>query len=846
MHPFHEYLSGQLNDMLKKRRVVVFYDPRHEFMPFFSDEIKREQTKQSGLFKIGIQKGEVLFIQYEGSFFEIRNTVEHILSQDEPDPLIIYIPGLDRDRQGSVLMELEKGGTPYEPQLKRLALNLLRKHFSDGQIDDMLRPEFIGYKDVISLIKQGEEEEMASVLRSIFEGARGESLIIEWLATDANDAAILQKKADIELQKLIKARIGLSIKDNPSLEETRDKLTRYLLVNEFRSDLGCDPPQSLGMVLMPPNKEYLERIRKITKGLREKKGDQYASLADKVENDLGLPQAELDAKHLGTIDTFRFEEKSLLSYASDLICEKRYGDALKIIAERIRSFWVDRDVARQAQWEAARLIAKLGSEIDRIRLELNKSSSSPEMWIKKYTSENGWFQVDDYHRRLETWIAKMDEDPESEQALNVVRQEHEELIKKMASSFAKILGESDWNVSNVLPQTRIYPEIVKPMSGQVALFAVDAMRYDMGVELSQQLEGAQDLTLRPATAALPTITPVGMAALLPESSSSYSVVENAGKLSVSIENAYMSNLNDRLKFLKAKVPDFVDLTLGKILSNSPSKLEKMVGDASLILVRSQEIDALGENVDELTARAAMEGVIGNVARAVRKLANAGIENFVITADHGHQFSTRKEDDMKTDSPGGDTVELHRRCWIGHGGKTPTGTVRISGPELGYDTNLDFVFPTGLGVFKSGGGLSFHHGGISLQEMVIPVISLRIPTQKPTAKQGELVELRGLPEKITHRTFGIKVYAAGTLFSTEANSIRIVLIADNQQVGQAGMAIGGELDRQSGVLNVDPNAEANVGMMLTKSDCDSIRIVVLDPENDAVLAQSDEIPVKLGI
>ena len=32
-------------------------------------------------------------------------------------------------------MELEKGGTCYEPQLKRLALNVLRKRFTDGQID---------------------------------------------------------------------------------------------------------------------------------------------------------------------------------------------------------------------------------------------------------------------------------------------------------------------------------------------------------------------------------------------------------------------------------------------------------------------------------------------------------------------------------------------------------------------------------------------------------------------------------------------------------------------------------------------------------------------------------------
>jgi len=120
------------------------------------------------------------------------------------------------------------------------------------------------------------------------------------------------------------------------------------------------------------------------------------------------------------------------------------------------------------------------------------------------------------------------------------------------------------------------------------------------------------------------------------------------------------------------------------------------------------------------------------------------------------------------------------------------------------------------------------------------------TQKAVAQTGDVVELRGLPEKITNRTIGIRVYAAGTLFTTDPINLRIVLLSENEQVGQAGMAIGGELDRQSGILCVEPNAEANVGMMLTNSDCESIRIVILDPENDAVLAQSDEIPVKLGI
>ena len=600
------------------------------------------------------------------------------------------------------------------------------------------------------------------------------------------------------------------------------------------------------MVPEPSGKEHVERLRNVAESLRRGHTDRYVDLAKKVEADLVLGRAKFDAGRLGNIDTFRFEERALLAYASELICVREYKKALGIVASRSRSFWVDRDVSRQAQWEASRLMAELGGEIEKVRPALGKINGNPAKWVEAYSSEDGWFRVDELQRRLETWFAKMDEEPETEKGLALVRREHEELLKKMADGFAKVLGEAGWTVPGVLHQTQVYPEVVQTMGGRVAYFFVDAMRFEMGVELARQLEGTRDLTIRPAIAALPTITPVGMAALLPGASASLSVVERNRKLAASIEGTAMSGLSERLKFLKAKVPDVTDIALGRLLSSSPSTLSKAIADSSLVVVRSQEIDALGENVDELTARAAMEGVIGNVGRAIRKLAAAGIENFVVTADHGHQFSMRKDDDMKTDNPGGVAVDIHRRCWIGHGGTTPPGTVRVSGAELGYDTELDVVFPTGLGVFKAGGGLSFHHGSVSLQEIVIPVLSLRIPVRDIRAPAEKIAKLFGVPEKITNRTFGVRIFLAGDLFRTEPVAVRVVVISGNEQVGQAGMAIGGDLDRPSGILHVNPNSEASVGMMLTRDDCDSVRVVVLNPATDAVLDQSDELPVKLGI
>jgi len=844
MHAFHSYLCDRLDEQLGKRSVVVFYDPRSEFLPFFERELVPEPADP--LPRVTIGDRAVYLARYEGSFFGLRAAVEPIVAADKPAPLILYLPGVARDRLGSVLMELEKGGACYEPALRRLALHVLRQRFTDGQIDELLRPASLGYDDIVSFLEQGASGQVASMLHGLFNGAQGEALLAEWLASEAKDAAMVEKDALPELLKLIKARLGLVLPDGTGLTEVRDRLARFVLVNEFRADLAADPPAAIGRVPVASGQEPLQRVRNLAADLRRHYPDAYVGLADQVERDLGLANAAVDAAHLGAIDTFRFEEERLLGLAADLIANKQYAAALEVITGRGHSFWVDRDLRRQSQWEACRLMAELGREQGPIRQALSRLGQEPAKWLAAYTAPDGWHRADALHRRLEAWVANLDEEPRAEQALAVVRYEHEHLLRAMADGFGKALAAAGWTLPDALHQTRIYPEVVERMGGRVAYILVDALRYEMGVELARRIEGAQDLTLRAALCALPSITPVGMAALLPGASASFDLVRARGKLAARIEGVDMPGLNERLKFLKARVPGVVDMTLGNLLGSAPVKVAKALGSAPLVLIRSQEIDFVGEMDGDLLARQVMDTVIGNLARAVKKLAAAGIGHFVITADHGHQFSSRKDDDMKTDNPGGDTLELHRRCWIGQGGSTPPGALRLTGAELGYGSDLEFIFPTGLGVFKGGGNLSFHHGGFSLQELVIPVISLRLATGKAAEAPGVRVRLMDYPAQVTNRTFGLKLAAVGDLLATEPLSLRVLLISGAQEVGRAGMAVGGTFERDTGTLLLAPGAEASVGMMLTHDTCASLRILVLDARTDGVLAQSAELAVKLGI
>jgi hypothetical protein len=170
---------------------------------------------------------------------------------------------------------------------------------------------------------------------------------------------------------------------------------------------------------------------------------------------------------------------------------------------------------------------------------------------------------------------------------------------------------------------------------------------------------------------------------------------------------------------------------------------------------------------------------------------------------------------------------------------------VNGADLGYSTDLDFMFPTGLGVFTTPGGLSYHHGGSSLQELIIPVISFRIPGEVQEQRAAQ-VHLSECPTTVTNRTFGIVVTVEPALFSEGPVALRPLIICEGEHAGQAGMAHGAEFDRSTGCLQAEPGAQVSVGMMLTRDDCAKVQVVLQDPTTDAVLAQSGEIPVKLVI
>ena len=849
MHPLHDYVAKQLAEKIKSRHVVVWYDERSEFAPFVS-ELRLGSRVDGELTTVAVGGSSVKLAEYAGSMFELRAAVEPHVSRDVPDAVVIYMPGCARDRRGSVLMELEKAGATWEPQLRQLAKNVLLQKYTLGVVDEILQLDRkVSYEDLARAVEGSNGREPPSILKSIFHNASGnDALLALWLVSEPRDTEITNKNATGELIKLVRARLGLELPESASLAKLRAITLRYVLAGEFRLDLMCEPPASLDVIPRPTSKNEESAVRELARRLRTNFADTYVGLADRVEDELGLKNVKLPAGGLGTVDTFRFEEGALLRYADELIGGGKFDEALTLIAECEHSFWLNRDVGRKALWEASRRMAELGRVALQVRGAVNKTGGDAARWLDAYTSKDGWYRLDQAQRRLEAWVTNLDEDA-AENPLGVVRRAYEDTCHVMAVGFTKALEKVDWAVAGTLHQTRIFSEVLSEQPKPVAYFLVDAMRFEMGVELAERLPRTSEVTVRPAVGALPSITPIGMAALMPGASSSFSVIEQSGKLGARIDETFLPDLASRKKFAAARVPKLVDFALDELLSLQPSKLAKKLDGAQVVAVRSQEIDHAGEAGFTFQARQVMDTVIDNLARAIRKLSAAGVEQAVVTADHGHLFFPADRDEsMRTDAPGGSTVELHRRCWIGRGGSTPPGCVRVSASALGYVSDLDFVFPTGCGVFRAGGDLAFHHGGPSLQELVIPVLTVRTKARETVRPSASPIEVTGMPEVVTNRIFSVTITFGERQMALGATGIHVrpLLITAGKQVGAVGMVVGAQFDRTTECVRLEPNIPVTVAFLLNDESVASLRVVVQDPATDAELYRSPtEIPVRLG-
>jgi hypothetical protein len=786
-----EHLVELIAKQVDEKGLVVWYDP--------------EQAYGTAAAELTLPKTTVA--RYDGSFLKLRKGIDHLLNDVQAPRLVVYVP-IDREKTHSALIELDCAGVIMQPRqqppacntrLSVVARNALKPILGEDQVGEIERQVEAGklsLDDLNSLADKGKDIS-TGVLTLIFGSANPQEVGLAFLHDDQHDEEIEKKEVGKELRHLLQVSFDIELPAAEPLAKWRVKLSRHLLLTDLFADLKKRVPSSLSSVSVAHSTGGVDaclRLARTWRNSREHR-DSYVTAANKSEQEIGLGQLDLPVEPLKENETFLCVERALLAHVEGELLKAATPELLQLANYRLSRFWADVVPALQARWALVSSAAEVLLEADRVGKAIKKAPSTVPALIKAYADdEEPWCLLDTHHRHMESRkynfeFAASEDHQGLEMLITKAEQRYSEVGSDLAKHFITQFSKAKHPIKGLLRQRDFFEKQVKPHlgEGKVAYVWVDALRFEMARELSRLLKDDFTLELQPALGTIPTITEIGMAALLPKAHESAKVIGvGAGKLGLEIAGKVMKDRKDRVAFLKehAGVPVF-DAKLDDLLPKPGKKFKDGIQNAQLILITSQEIDELGEADNMAQARLQIDGVLSHLRRGVRVLADHGIKTIVLVADHGHLFADEIGDDMKIEAPGGKVEDLHRRVWVGVGGTSEPSYLRTSLASLGVESEYDLATPWTFAVFKSkGGGRAYFHGGLSPQELIVPVVVMHSAAKTSAPTTGIQWTLTPGTAKLTTRFFSVQIagnQSESCLFGFEPPKVRIELRANKKCV-----------------------------------------------------------------
>lgn len=558
----------------------------------------------------------------------------------------------------------------------------------------------------------------------------GGSLAVQVKSSDGQDA--IWDRLSVGLGLPVTWRETYLPVSAPRAEDLAFAAASWALCVEYASDLRRRPldPRLQESSKLP--RPVVDSCRELARHLRDRQPGFYQRTADETEVWLKEEVQSARAEDLGESDTFRFEEDVILTAALKALSERRWTAAHDWAHGRVdgNSFWLRDDPARLSAWQLVSDAAHLGQALVTAGPSLG-TVHGLEAAVERYVELGA--AADQAHRHLEQRRLALlyPQIPQFEtlrSCLDGLRQQWRDWADAWARDFNRVCKEYGFLPPTSLQQRTLFDEVVRPLTkeaGTTALFVVDALRYEMAEELYRALVDTPATTthLRARLAELPTVTEVGMNVLAP--------VANGGRLRPALFEGQVAGFSagefrvcdpeSRKRAMHDRVGGATCpwLTLDEVLSRDAASLKKAVVRARLIIVHSREIDDAGEKGVGL---AVFEQVMQKLRAAWRLLRDADVRRFVITADHG--FLLLDPTVRYLQRHGRRTDPKRRYVWSSVP-EDGAGEVRVAMADLGYEGATGyFMFPDSTAVFDTGQRSSgFEHGGNSLQERTIPVLTL---------------------------------------------------------------------------------------------------------------------------
>ncbi|MGF6906032.1 BREX-1 system phosphatase PglZ type A [Fusobacterium sp. PH5-44] len=382
-------------------------------------------------------------------------------------------------------------------------------------------------------------------------------------------------------------------------------------------------------------------------------------------------------------------------------------------------------------------------------------------------------------------------------------------------------------------QSDFYMNYIEKSDTRVAVIISDGLRYEIGKEICLNLEkesNAEIIQISGLIAELPTKTYSGMVNLLPNVNRA--IMLDTEKATV--DGIDTSTLANRGKILDNSKEGSIAVAYDNFNKMKKSEQEAFIKGKKVIYIYHNSIDETGDaGLTENRTFDACHTAVRDITSMTKSLSSLGVVNIFITSDHGFIYERNTVlENNKLELTNTNYTVIGKRYGISAEEVEERGCITV---HLG---NWYGIFPhKNQRIKSSGGGLQYIHGGISPQEMIVPLVHYKggAKVRKPAKVNVKIKENIG---KITSNLTKFSLY------QTEAVSIKDKLVERNVL---AALYSGNEKVSNFYPLKLNATEENhiyNFSLTLT-GDHKKVVLKVMDTETEDIL-DTKEYAVNIGI
>ena len=348
-------------------------------------------------------------------------------------------------------------------------------------------------------------------------------------------------------------------------------------------------------------------------------------------------------------------------------------------------------------------------------------------------------------------------------------------------------------------QRDFYARNLKNIKERTVVIISDAMRYEIGKELFRRMQDDPKCTakLEVQLSVLPSYTRLGMAALLP-----HTELTMTDDFKVLVDGLPCENLAEREAILQKYNMDSVCVQFDSIKSLKIADLRSIFTGKQLVYVYHNQIDARGDKPNtEDEVFVACQEAIAEIIDLIRRIStSANTYRFIVTADHGFIYKRDKiAESDKIEGVKNKTSFINRRFVVSPEPVVGDGIASMEMGEILCNSDTKWVsYPISDDVFKvTGGGQNYVHGGSSPQEMLVPVLDLKMERGHMDTRSASLA-LVSMVRKITNKITILDFIQSEPVSDVvKAATYRLFFISDdNERISNENSCVADSRDQDA--------------------------------------------------